>query len=149
MSGYLINGVDLETPWCLIADFAATLVEPEGLGTYTRAAGVDGGGFVTKVFPPFEFPIPVTIRDVDDDGVRPATAADRIQQFFDNRAALIAKVRDPDAALDVIRVTGTTWEGARCELASPLEFAMVGESNARCIITLRNLDGLWAPSAGS
>lgn len=149
MSGYIINGSDLETPWCKIADMAASLVEPPGLGTYTRAAGVNGGRFVVKNHPPYEFPIPLTIMDLDDAGARPTTQADRIDQFFQNRAALIAKVKDPDAALEVIRVLGSIWEEALCELAGDVEFAMVGASNARCVVTLRNLDGLWVPSAGS
>lgn len=148
MSGYIINGTNLENAWCHITDLAMSLVEPEGLGTFTRAAGVDGGGFVAKNFPPFEFPIPLSILCCDDAGVEAATVTERIDQFFANRQTLIDLVRDPDAPLDVYRVLGSTWAGAYCELARPLEWAMVGPHSARVVLTLRNLTGYWAPSAG-
>lgn len=149
MSAYLINGSPLETAWCILTDVMAGLVEPEGLGTATRAAGVDGGGFVAKVYPPFEFPLPLVVLDCDSAGVRASTAAEQIEQFMSNRAALLSLVRDPDAALRVIRAVGGDVVEASCELASPVEWAAIGPSNARCVVTLRNLDGLWAPSVGS
>lgn len=149
MSAYLIDGSPLETPWCILTDVMAGLVEPEGLGTYTRAAGVNGGGFVAKVYPPFEFPLPLVILDCDSTGVRPTTADEQIEQFMSNRATLLSMVRDPDSALRVIRFVGGDVVEASCELASRVEFAAIGPSNARCVVTLRNLDGLWAPSVGS
>lgn len=148
MSGYIINGTNLESAWCHINDLAASLIHPEGQGTFTRAAGVDGGGFVAKNYPPFEFPIPLTILCCDDSGAEAATLDDRVEQFFANVGTFTALVTDPDNPLDVYRVLGSTWFGAYCELARPIEFAMVGPHAARTVLTLRNLTGFWAPSAG-
>lgn len=149
MSVYTVNGSPLEWAGCRLVDVMAGLVEPEGLGTFTRAAGVDGGGFVAKVYPPFEFPLPLIVLDCDADGDRPATLDLQVAQFMTNRAALIALVSDPDAALAVTRTLGGLVHEADCELASPIEWAAVGPSNARCVVTLRNLSGLWTPVAGS
>lgn len=149
MSVYTVNGSPLEWAGCRLVDVMAGLVVPEGLGTFTRAAGVDGGGFVTKVYPPFEFPLPMLVLDCDADGDRPSTLETQLEQFMTNRAALLALVSDADAPLAVVRTLGGEVVEAECELAMPVEFAAVGPSNARCVVTLRNLDGLWTPVAGS